>query len=491
MNKVEGKISVKGVGIGIPGLIVFVYDLDPGTEPEESPGAFGSLSEAALTPETGADCLGSTFTNEDGFFELTYEDTAFRVRTPDEERPDLSLMVLAPESPGHDPETRLIYASNAVRQNAGQKEYFLIDIPPSLLQQAGVPVPEATSAPGKERPLKSARGDQKLATSVEEGPKIPDHTLLRPIDKGSYGEVWLAKNIFGHLRAVKIVYAKTFAEDQSYRREFLGLLHFEPVSRSHPGFVQIFHVGCNEAAGYFFYVMELADPIKNGDSAGTQFLLRQAGLLKQLDTALKKQDRDNPSADSLQISFYEAAVSCSETESFERRHPPESYVPYTLLTYFRNRPPLTVDECLALALWLSHGLNHLHNNGLVHRDIKPSNIVFVRGIPKFADIGLVTTTSSQASFVGTQGYVPPEGPGAVQADLYALGKVIYEALTGKDRTQFPEFPPFRHDPSPGDQKRLIGLNDIILKAADQEVKRRYQSAAALYYDLMDIVKSRS
>src|SRR5207245_5271345 len=65
------------------------------------------------------------------------------------------------------------------------------------------------------------------------------------------------------------------------------------------------------------------------------------------------------------------------------------------------------------------------------------NIIFTEGVPKLADIGLVAA-SGQQSFVGTEGYVPPEGPGTPQADIYSLGKLLYETCTGKDRLDFPE-----------------------------------------------------
>ena len=58
--------------------------------------------------------------------------------------------------------------------------------------------------------------------------------------------------------------------------------------------------------------------------------------------------------------------------------------------------------------------------GLIHRDIKPSNIIFVNGIPKLADIGLVAEQSEAKSFVGTEGFIPPEGPGTPRADIYSL-----------------------------------------------------------------------
>jgi serine/threonine protein kinase len=79
---------------------------------------------------------------------------------------------------------------------------------------------------------------------------------------------------------------------------------------------------------------------------------------------------------------------------------------------------------LELGLALAEALAHLHSHGLVHRDIKPSNLIFVNGRPKLADIGLVTDASDQCSIVGTEGYLPPDGPGTPAADVFALGKVL-------------------------------------------------------------------
>src|ERR1041385_7957231 len=93
----------------------------------------------------------------------------------------------------------------------------------------------------------------------KEAPEIPDHELIRQIGGGSYGEVWLARNVMGSYRAVKVVYRKTFESDRPYDREFSGIKKFEPISRSHEGFVDILQVGRNDQAGYFYYVMELAD----------------------------------------------------------------------------------------------------------------------------------------------------------------------------------------------------------------------------------------
>src|SRR4029077_14369774 len=98
-------------------------------------------------------------------------------------------------------------------------------------------------------------------------PSIPDHTLRRPIGRGAYGEVWLARNVMGAPRAVKIVWRRQFESDRPYEREFAGIQRYEPVSRSADGLVHVLHVGRNDAECYFYYVMELADgevPLEDG-----------------------------------------------------------------------------------------------------------------------------------------------------------------------------------------------------------------------------------
>ena len=90
-------------------------------------------------------------------------------------------------------------------------------------------------------------------------PNIPDYELLQRIGSGSYGDVWLARNVLGQFRAVKIIYRHRFADPRPFEREFEGIQRFEPISRSHPSQLHILHVGKNDAEGCFYYVMELAD----------------------------------------------------------------------------------------------------------------------------------------------------------------------------------------------------------------------------------------
>ena len=256
-------------------------------------------------------------------------------------------------------------------------------------------------------------------------PEVPDHELLRCIGHGGYGQVWLAKNVMGTFRAVKVVYRRSFTNDNPYEREFAGIKRFEPISRTHPGLMSILHVGRHSQECYYYYVMEIGDDIASGQNIA-----------------------------------------------------PESYVPKTLKSELVERGRLPAAECLRLGLSLSGALGYLHSHGLVHRDVKPSNIIFVSREPKLADIGLVTDIGEAATAVGTEGYIPPEGPGSPIADLYSLGKVLYEISTGLDRTQFPSLPTrLREYP---DAPLLAGLNLIILKACDPDPRKRFSSSEELH-----------
>src|SRR5262245_15424678 len=100
-----------------------------------------------------------------------------------------------------------------------------------------------------------------LAESNERMKAMPiaEHQLLKPIGRGSYGEVWLARNSMGLLRAVKIVVRQSFKDAKPFERELSGIRKFEPISRSHEGFIDVLQVGIGANFDYFYYVMELGD----------------------------------------------------------------------------------------------------------------------------------------------------------------------------------------------------------------------------------------
>jgi hypothetical protein len=144
MNEISGKVVAKESGLGIPGLLVVVFDADPGTTPGElvstrSQGG-SSAAPAALGQGVHGDRLGSVLTDRTGAFTLTYEDDAFRVRNPQERRPDLCLTVLAPEDLDSSGNSQVL-VSPVVRQNAGRTEQYLIRLSADQLSRVGVVAP--------------------------------------------------------------------------------------------------------------------------------------------------------------------------------------------------------------------------------------------------------------------------------------------------------------------------------------------------------------
>src|SRR2546430_17568698 len=83
-------------------------------------------------------------------------------------------------------------------------------------------------------PLTPRRTDTGLLSTIRgQPPHIPDHELLRCIGSGSYGEVWLARNVMGTYRAGKGIYRQTFSDQTPYQREFNGIKKFKPGSPPH------------------------------------------------------------------------------------------------------------------------------------------------------------------------------------------------------------------------------------------------------------------
>jgi CHASE2 domain-containing sensor protein len=272
-------------------------------------------------------------------------------------------------------------------------------------------------------------------------PEAPDYELFNPpFGEGAYGKVWLARNAAGQWRALKAVYLANFDRNTDpYEREFNGIKKYQPISDKHPGLLRVEFVS-EKLAGCFYYVMELGDPLTPG-----------------------------------------------------WEHEPSTYKPRDLVSErARSRGRrLPVRECVRIGLALSDALDFLHRQGLTHRDIKPQNIIFVNGHPKLADMGLITDIrppDQERTLVGTPGYMPPppERPGTPQADIYALGMVLYVLSTGRSAAYFPELATTLVEG--GEPADFFPLNTVILKACQPDPARRYASAAEMHSALQQARK---
>jgi len=182
------------------------------------------------------------------------------------------------------------------------------------------PFTRATTVAEFQRPATSAS-----PFNPAEAPPIPDHELLKRIGQGSYGDVWLARNIVGTYRAIKIVYRANFADERPFQREFSGMQKFEPISRSNEGLMQILQIGQNDQEGFFYYVMELADDGGSDISEAPAPGRGSSGVGGKI-------------AD------------------------PAAYLPKTLYSEKARHGKLPATECLRLGVSLTLALDYLHRN---------------------------------------------------------------------------------------------------------------------------------
>jgi serine/threonine protein kinase/tetratricopeptide (TPR) repeat protein len=265
------------------------------------------------------------------------------------------------------------------------------------------------------------------------GPSLPGYEILGELGRGGMGVVYLARQVgLNRLVAIKMVLAGGLA-GAAQRRRFR--LEAQAVARlHHPNIVQIYDVGEQDEQPYF--TLEYVENGSLSDRIGKSVLApREAARF---------------------IEMIAQAVHCA------------------------------------------------HERGIIHRDLKPGNILLTReGTPKITDFGLAklvdddTAHTRTGSVVGTPSYMAPEqalgqnkiiGPAA---DIYALGSILYETLTGR--------PPFRGDTPMHVLLRLSNedpepmgrihpgvprdLETICLKCLQKEPRKRYHTALALAEDL--------
>jgi len=173
----------------------------------------------------------------------------------------------------------------------------------------------------------------------------------------------------------------------------------------------------------------------------------------------------------------------------------------TLKEYIDQQGPLSWNEAVHFTLQILRGLQHAHDKGVVHRDIKPQNImVLPDGIIKVADFGIARFARSEQETItdkaiGSVHYISPEQAKGEKtdekADIYSVGVMLYEMLTGKLPFQAESavsvaIMQLQKDPVlPRDINGSIplGLEQITMHAMQKETARRYKSAAEMLCDL--------
>jgi len=166
---------------------------------------------------------------------------------------------------------------------------------------------------------------------------------------------------------------------------------------------------------------------------------------------------------------------------------------------------LPVERAVRITLAILDALNYIHSHGIVHRDLKPENVmVDADDHIKLIDFGIAGSAASRrltftkmTPTMGTPDYISPEQVrakrGDARSDLYALGVMLYEMLTGKvpftgpnpfiimnDRLLNNPIPPRELDPEISPQ-----LQEIIYRALERDPKKRYASAREFAWDLQN------
>ncbi len=252
-----------------------------------------------------------------------------------------------------------------------------IDVQPSTVNARGEPInPElaVTVASHRPQPAQQPLHEGDKLTAVMKHPEVPGYELVELLGKGGMGEVWRAKQLsLGRMVALKLLPAK-FAKDA----EFVARFEKEAnalAALSHPGIVQIIDRG--QAGDHYYFTMELVSGINLREMLGS------------------------------------------------------------------GRLPLR--DALRIGTQVARAIEYLHDRSIVHRDLKPENVlVDARGHIKIADFGLAGMKGNErdialtatAVAMGTVNYMAPEQRRDAKnvdhrADLYSLGVLVYELLTGE------------------------------------------------------------
>ena len=271
---------------------------------------------------------------------------------------------------------------------------------------------------------------------MQEPPKIPDigkYHILELVGEGAMGVVYKAKDsVLDRTVAVKVM-NDAIARHEELRQRFLREAQ-AAASLQHPNVVSIYDLG--EVDGHLYIAMEF---VQGAD----------------------------------------------------------------LETLIQNGEPLSLQEKLDIVIDVLSGLTFAHKRGIVHRDIKPANIRIAEdGRAKLMDFGVAHLTSSKltstGASLGTPVYMSPEqitgGKATPATDVFAVGAVLYELLTGAKPFDAPTLQGLFYKiltDKPKPVRELMpglptALDHIVEKAMAKEVPQRYQNALDMANDLSGV-----
>lgn len=256
-------------------------------------------------------------------------------------------------------------------------------------------------------------------------PHFPQLEILECLGRGGMGVVYKARQkSLNRLVALKLV-APERVSDARFAERFTREAH-ALAALNHPHIVTVYDFG--QAGGFYFLLMEFVDGVN----------------LRQLLGARK----------------------------------------------------LTPEEGLTIVPPLCEALQYAHDHGIVHRDIKPENLLLDKaGRVKVADFGIArllgagsaSTGLSETQPAGTPQYMAPEQKSKPQtadsrADIYSLGVVFYEVLTG-------ELPGRKVQPPSSKVRIDVRLDEIVLRALENSPELRYQTAAELRTEIETVASA--
>lgn len=178
----------------------------------------------------------------------------------------------------------------------------------------------------------------------------------------------------------------------------------------------------------------------------------------------------------------------------------------TLKQYMDKKGEINWRESLHFSMQICKALEHAHSRGIVHRDIKPHNIMLLKdGSVKVADFGIARIVSSQSTLtreaLGSVHYISPEqakgGRVDNRADLYSLGVVMYQMLTGRPPYdgETPVAVAIQHingnllPPMQLNSAIPKGIEQIVMKSMEVELDKRYNSATEMLRDMEEFRKN--